>query len=67
MTSFWTLQKGYDGTSLDDVDDLNPSRAYQFRHGDYFEKIPLTSVQGDKYMYTRMSDNPEVNEFLISS
>lgn len=64
MTSFWTLQKGYDGTSLDDVDDLNPSRAYQFRHGDYFEKIPLTSVQGDKYMYTRMSDNPEVNEFL---
>lgn len=64
MTSFWTLQKGYDGASLDDVDDLSPSRAYQFRHGDYFEKIPLTSVNGDKYMYTRMTDNPEVNEFL---
>lgn len=64
MTSFWTLQKGYDGASLDDMDDLNPSRAYQFRHGDYFEKIPLDSIQGDKYMYTRMSDNPEVNEFL---
>lgn len=36
MTSFWTLQKGYDGASFDDVDDLNPSRTYQFRHGDYF-------------------------------
>lgn len=64
MTSFWTLQKGYDGASLDDMDDLNPSRTYQFRHGDYFEKIPLDSLKGDKYMYTRMSDNPEVNEFL---
>ena len=64
MTSFWTLQKGYDGASLDDMDDLNPSRTYQFRHGDYFEKIPLDSLKGDKYMYTRMSGNPEVNEFL---
>ena len=64
MTSFWTLQKGYDGVSLDDVDELNPSRAYQFRHGDYFERISIPSVSGDKYMYTRMSDHPEVNEFL---
>lgn len=64
MTSFWTLQKAIDGASLDDVDDLNPSRAYQFRHGDYFEKIPLESVRGDKYMYTRMTDHPEVEEFL---
>lgn len=52
MTSFWTLQKGYDGASFNDVDELNPSRTYQFRHGDYFEKIPLESIQGDKYMYT---------------
>ena len=64
MTSFWTLQKGYDGASLYDVDDLNPSRAYQFRHGDYFERISTPSVQGDKYMYTRMTDHPEVEEFL---
>lgn len=64
MTSFWTLQKGYDGASFDDTADLSPSRAYQFRHGDYFEKIPLESIQGDRYMYTRMTDHPEVEEFL---
>ena len=64
MTSFWTLTKGYDGSTFDDTDDLNPSRAYQFRHGDYFERISIPSVSGDKYMYTRMTDNPEVNEFL---
>ena len=44
MTSFWTLQKGYDGASLVDVDDLNPSRTYQFRHGDYFERLRTTST-----------------------
>lgn len=64
MTSFWTLSNRFNNPSLDDVDDINPSRAYQFRHGDYFEKIPTPSVKGDTYMYTRMSDNPEVNEFL---
>lgn len=63
MTSFWTLTKGSDGASLYDVDDLNPSRAYQFRHGDYFERLQRHPFS-DKYMYTRMSDNPEVNEFL---
>jgi hypothetical protein len=64
MTSFWTLQKGYDGASFDDTAVLNPSRAYQFRHGDYFERISTPSVKGDKYMYTRMTDHPEVEEFL---
>jgi hypothetical protein len=64
MTSFWTLQKGYDGASFDDTANLSPSRAYQFRHGDYFERISTPSVQGDRYMYTRMTDHPEVEEFL---
>lgn len=63
MTSFWTLTKGYDGASLNDVDDLNPSLAYQFRHGDYFERLQQHPFS-DKYMYTRMTDYPEVEEFL---
>lgn len=66
MTSFWTLTTGPTGSTptFDDTDDLSPSRTYQFRHGDYFEKIPLSSMNGGRYMYTRMSDHPEVNEFL---
>lgn len=63
MTSFWTLTKGRDGASLYDVDDLNPSLAYQFRHGDYFERLQQHPFS-DKYMYTRMTDHPEVEEFL---
>ena len=63
MTSFWTLTKGSDGASLYDVDDLNPSLAYQFRHGDYFERLQRHPFS-DRYMYTRMTDHPEVEEFL---
>ena len=63
MTSFWTLTKGSDGASLYDVDDLKPSLAYQFRHGDYFERLQRHPFS-DKYMYTRMTDHPEVEEFL---
>lgn len=64
MTSFWTLTKNRDGVSLYDTANLNPSHTYQFRHGDYFEKIPTWSVGGNTYMYTRMTDHPEVEEFL---